>query len=326
LSGLIPPTQSAPGKNSAARPAELPLVSVVIPTFNRAELVGAAIESVLAQSYRNFEIIVVDDGSTDNTREIVARYPRARYVWQENQERSAARNHGLKLAAGRYIGFLDSDDRYLPHKLEQQVTYLEAHPDAALVHSPVLIADNGQLCRPSRTLAAHEPRGVFWELLRHEYNIFSPAHLIRREAVEAAGGFDADLVINGVEDWDLWLRIAYRHKIAYLVEPTAVYRIHSGNTSQRHAWRAFLRVLQKARGYIAPEDQPLLRQAERALFLNVATARFEKKLRLQGFEFLSHGLLNFGPGFLGKRFFKTAARALWPRHRAGGATRNVTGD
>src|SRR5215211_9350661 len=105
----------APGKE---RPAEAGLVSVVIPCYNQAHFLGEAIESVLSQSYRNFEILVVDDGSTDNTSEVASRYERVRIVRQENRGLSGARNRGLREAKGEYVVFLDADDRLLPGALE----------------------------------------------------------------------------------------------------------------------------------------------------------------------------------------------------------------
>src|SRR5215213_4115846 len=109
------------------------LVSVVIPCYNLAHFLGEAIESVLAQSYPNFEIIVVDDGSPDNTSEVAARYPGVRLVRQENQGLSGARNAGLARSEGEYVVFLDADDRLLPEALEAHLEHLKAHPECAFV-------------------------------------------------------------------------------------------------------------------------------------------------------------------------------------------------
>src|SRR5690606_40525091 len=114
-----------------------PKVSVIIPTFNRAGMVQQAIASVLAQTFASFECIVVDDGSSDDTRTVLQPLVdagRIRYVHQANAGLSAARNHGLRLARGAYISFLDDDDLYEPHKLARQVAYLDANPEAMLVH------------------------------------------------------------------------------------------------------------------------------------------------------------------------------------------------
>ena len=113
-----------------------PLVTVVIPTYNRADYIAETIESVLSQTYRNIEVIVIDDGSTDGTAQVVAPFiPRVSYVQQENAERGASRNHGLRLARGKYVAFLDSDDVWLPTKVADDVAYLEARPDVGLIHT-----------------------------------------------------------------------------------------------------------------------------------------------------------------------------------------------
>src|ERR671912_965329 len=109
------------------------LVSVVIPCYNQAHFLGEAIESVLSQTYPHFEIVVVDDGSTDNTQEVAARYPGVRYIRQENQGLAGARNAGIRRSNGSYLVFLDADDRLLPEALEVGLEHLNAHPECAFV-------------------------------------------------------------------------------------------------------------------------------------------------------------------------------------------------
>ncbi|MGL4378530.1 MAG: glycosyltransferase family 2 protein, partial [Microcoleaceae cyanobacterium] len=113
-----------------------PLVSVVIPSYNCAKYVGEAIESVFAQTYSNYEIIVIDDGSQDNTREVLEKYhDRVNYVYQKNQGVSVARNHGIELAQGEFVAFLDADDYFFPDKLEAQMAIFQAKSHAGIVHS-----------------------------------------------------------------------------------------------------------------------------------------------------------------------------------------------
>ena len=120
----------------------MPTVSVVIPTYNRALMVKEAIQSVLDQTYSDFEIIVVDDGSTDDTREVVTAFAdKVRYVFQENSGRSNARNRAIHMARGRYIAFLDSDDLYMPHKLDMQVACMEKVPEFGMVYSTAVCID-----------------------------------------------------------------------------------------------------------------------------------------------------------------------------------------
>src|SRR5215204_1328714 len=126
--------QHAPRAPQKEQSIDAALVSVVIPCYNQAHFLGEAIESVLAQSYPNFEIIVVDDGSPDNTSEVAASYPRVRLVRQENQGLSAARNSGLARSEGEYVVFLDADDRLLPGALQAGLECFEAHPKCAFVY------------------------------------------------------------------------------------------------------------------------------------------------------------------------------------------------
>src|SRR5919112_291203 len=128
-----------------------PLVSVVIPCYNQAHFLGEAIESVLAQSYPNFEIIVVDDGSTDDTSEVAGRYPKVRLVRQENQGLSGARNAGLARSEGEYVVFLDADDRLLPEALETGLEYLDAHSECAFASGRYrFIGGDGSFLNPHR--------------------------------------------------------------------------------------------------------------------------------------------------------------------------------
>src|SRR5207248_406310 len=170
---------------------ERPPISVVIATFNQAAYLGETLESVLRQSYPEVEIIVVDDGSTDATPAVAERYGgRIRYVRQENAERGAARNAGLRLAHGAFVAFLDSDDVWLPHKLEREAAVLIAQPDVAVVYSDVELIDAA-----GRRLGA-SPRPSFHghiaaQLIRWNFLMLS-ATLARAEAVRAAGGFSED--------------------------------------------------------------------------------------------------------------------------------------
>src|SRR4030042_587586 len=120
----------------------MPKVSVIITTYNRVHFVCEAIDSVLNQTFKDFEIIVVDDGSTDNTKEALKRYSKnIFYIYQSNKGRSQARNTGLKVAKGDYIAFLDDDDIWVPHKLEKQVAFMDSNPNIGLVHTITEVID-----------------------------------------------------------------------------------------------------------------------------------------------------------------------------------------
>ena len=186
----------------------MPIVSVILPTYNRADLLPRAIQSVISQTLTDWELIVVDDGSTDHTRDIVAAYSdsRIRYIWQENQERSVARNTGLRASHAACISFLDSDDEYLPHKLELQMAVLESRPDIGMVLSGWVDVDN-----KGDVLGTHSPWLVYGEgqIALGTWLLSGPEHfcaaLVRRVWLERVGGFDPQL--NRAEDVDLWFRM-----------------------------------------------------------------------------------------------------------------------
>lgn len=206
-----------------------PLVSVVIPTYNRAQYIAETIESVLDQTYEPIETIVIDDGSTDNTSEVVAAYAdRIHYVRQANSERGASRNHGLRLARGEYIAFLDSDDLWLPHKAEEGVRYLETHPDVGLLYSDAIQIDSEG--RELRRLRARGPSGRITERLLERNFVSMGTHLARTSLVRGIGGFREERQLSGSEDWEMWVRLSLRTDFTYSPKPTAKLRTHAENT------------------------------------------------------------------------------------------------
>lgn len=206
----------------------MPRVSVIIPSFNCAPWLAQAIESVLAQTYRDYEIVVVNDGSTDHTNEVVAPYlDRIIYVQQENQGLSAARNAGIRAAGGEFIALLDADDWWLPAKLERQVPRFD-DPEVALVYSDFRIAyaDGGEMSSGlSRRPWAAE--GYAFENVLRSVFVFPTTAVLRRSSLDEVGYFDETL--RSSEDQDLWLRLAFRWKLALVREPLAVYRRRGGN-------------------------------------------------------------------------------------------------
>lgn len=205
-----------------------PLLSIVIPAHNRINFLQEAIESALRQVNVSLEVIVVDDGSTDGTGEILKSlgYP-IRYFYQENQGPSSARNVGLWNARSKYIIFLDSDDLIFPQKSSIQLAIMEANPDISVVYSRWKTVRMGG--QEIRTVGIDHTPDVLPTLLYK--NIALPnACLFRTDAVREIGGFDEKL--KGIEDWDLLLRLAIREKVfAFSPEVTAVYRLHSNNLS-----------------------------------------------------------------------------------------------
>ncbi len=207
------------------------MTSVIIPTFNRAAFLREAIDSVLAQTEKDFELIIVDDGSTDYTRELVAEYgDRVRYVFQPNAGPSAARNLGIRHASGKLITFLDSDDLWLPHKLARQREWMAAHPQARLCYTDEIWIRRGVRVNQKKI---HAKSGGWIYPLCLPRCIISPSSvLMRRELFDAVGLFDEQLPV--CEDYDLWLRVASRFEIGFIAESLIVKRGgHPDQLSQR---------------------------------------------------------------------------------------------
>ncbi len=186
-----------------------PLVSIIIPTYNCRRWLGQAIDSALAQTYPHCEIIVVDDGSTDGTGEWVQRQykDRIRYVWQKNSGRGAARNHGLEMAQGEYVQFLDADDMISLHKIAAHVKFLEKHPEFGAVYGHCRVFyDNDEQRTWDWPGQIHYVSGDILEQEIHRPFLLPIMVLVRKYWVEHVGGFQVNLHSN--EDWDLWLRIA----------------------------------------------------------------------------------------------------------------------
>jgi glycosyltransferase involved in cell wall biosynthesis len=204
-------------------------VSVVIPTYNYGHYVGAAVESVLAQTYQPDEVIVVDDGSTDDTAgRLVPYMSRISYIHQHNQGLPAARNRGIKAARGKYVALLDSDDLWHPRKLESQIQFLHQSPETGLVACE-MIRDiergwpelNGSLSRSPRRFSVEDL------LVRSR---FGPSSVVvHRDCFDKVGLFDTGL--RSAEDRDMWLRIASCFPVVKIDAPLWWYRLHGGNMS-----------------------------------------------------------------------------------------------
>jgi glycosyltransferase involved in cell wall biosynthesis len=206
-----------------------PLVSVIIPTYNRQRLVQETIDSVFSQTFTNWELIVVDDGSTDDTRQALTRRygNRIRYEYQDNRGESSARNRGISLSQGGYVAFLDSDDLWLPTKLERQVALMEAMPDVGLVSTQAwsINYEGLRLQRPPQGHGRVE-NTIRWEelVLGNAVAGGGSTAMVRREFLVNANGFDAEIRFG--EEWDLWLRIAPSTRLYQIPEPLCCYRIN----------------------------------------------------------------------------------------------------
>lgn len=214
-----------------------PLVTVVIPVYNHEAYVLETLDSVFAQTFRDFEVVVVNDGSPDRTGELLrplAEAGRIRYIEQRNQGPAVARNRGISEARGEFVAILDDDDLWPPDRLSWQFETLSQHSEAVVVYGQVEFVLDG------KSLGLHPmgpaPCGDVFDAFLGNGWIQSPGQaLIRRRALERIGGFDAG--IWGTDDWDLWLRLSQQGEFCYCPRVSLRYRLHENNAS-----RNFLRM------------------------------------------------------------------------------------
>jgi glycosyltransferase involved in cell wall biosynthesis len=207
-----------------------PLVSAIIPTFRRADFLPRAIESVLAQRYRPVEVIVVEDGSRA-AEDVVARYgDQVRYVWQENQGPSVARNRGATVARGSWLAFLDDDDFWLPERLELQMALVRDCPSLGFIHGNYFWFRNGaRESRPESGIRSVPSGWVTQELVLNRFSVATSTTLVRRDAFWRIGGFDPAYRV--VQDYDLWVRLSLVCQFGYLATPLACYQADAEESS-----------------------------------------------------------------------------------------------
>lgn len=219
----------------------MPKVSVIIPAYNASEYLSQTLDSVLGQTYRDFEIILVDDGSTDETDQVIAKYrSHLNVVQQENKGPGAARNAGLNIAIGEYLAFLDADDLLTPRKFAIQAAFLDQNPGIDIVYSDGFLFRN----IPS----GEEERLLFSKSIYLNKNLSGPerslkilalknafpihAAMLRAEIAREIGGFDEARELSILADWDFWYRAAKTYQFAYLNEVVALYRVIEGGISR----------------------------------------------------------------------------------------------
>lgn len=257
----------------------LPRITVVIPCYNQAHYLVESIQCVLDQTLKEFEIIVVDDGSTDDTTQVVARFGGVvRCVRQENKGLAAARNAGIQAARGEFVGFLDADDLWLPNFLQVLTPILEHEQYLGAVYCGSQFIDSRGYPLP-QTITRTYPADQLHNVLTG--GDFFPAHsvLVRRSVFQEAGLFDESL--NASEDWDLWLRISARYRFAGVPNILALYRMH-GNNMSRDLERMLESQRQVARKHFgaeigAPAGWPIERQrAYAGIYLWHAIAHYQR--------------------------------------------------
>ncbi len=225
----------------------MPSFSIIIPAYNRGAFLREAMASVSAQTERDFELIIVDDGSTDETQSLCASYGgELRYFYQSRRGVSAARNLGMQHAAGELIAFLDSDDLWQPQKLARQAQWLAAHPDILLCHTDEIWIRRGR--RVNQKKIHRKAGGWIYPMCLPRCVISPSAVVMRRELFEHTGVFDEALPI--CEDYDLWLRVAARFAAGFIAEPLIIKRgghedqlSHSEWGSDRYRVYALLKIL-----------------------------------------------------------------------------------
>lgn len=223
-----------------------PLISVIVPCYNYGHFLGDALDSVLAQTYENWECIVVDDGSNDNTKAVVTQYEekdsRIRYIYQRNQGLAASRDLGISLSRGTYLQFLDADDQIEPRKLEFQLSVLEDNVDIDIVYGSVRFFETESMEEPPtpqnsnsnwRSTPLSGSGGAILRSLIQQNPMVVNAPLIRSKAAKAVGNFDGD--VKGIEDWDYWIRCAakgHHFQYCYAEQTDALVRFHPDSMSR----------------------------------------------------------------------------------------------
>jgi glycosyltransferase involved in cell wall biosynthesis len=244
----------------------MPKVSVIIPAYNASQYLADAIRSVLSQSFRDFEIIVVDDGSSDNTEQVAAEFfPDVKYYRQSNAGPAIARNTGIRKAKGEWIAFLDSDDWWDETHLEQLLLRCGQVPEADMIYGSRCSVDAwGRVLEEPSEQSAYPEGWIFRDLLAGNY-ISTPSVMVKRTVLEILNGFGEDPVFRNCEDYDLWLRISAQFRIASIPGLVFYRRLHDKNATANSVGRIVGRVkaIENAASLIRadrvrPENRPEL--------------------------------------------------------------------
>jgi glycosyltransferase involved in cell wall biosynthesis len=299
------------------------IVSVIIPVYNGAKTVRATIESVLAQTFTDFEVIVINDGSQDNTLTIIAKISdsRLRVFSYENAGVAASRNRGVAQAAGELIAFLDADDLWTPDKLEAQFQALQENPQAAVAYSWTdYVDEQGQFLYPGSHISVSG--NVYRHLLIKNFIENGSNPLIRRSALVTVGEFDPSL--PPAEDWDMWLRLAARYPFVAVSRPQVLYRLSadSGSANLDRMEGQALRVLRQAFAQMPEVTETVKRQSLSNLYLYLTFKALEDAASRQNSHTAARcfwNALRYDPSVLQHRTrlmaivgFKIAASSLLP--------------
>lgn len=291
----------------------MPAVSVVIPAYNCQDFIATAVDSALRQSYKDFEIIAVNDGSTDNTKNILEKFKdKIKIIDQANGGPASARNTGVLNAMGEYIAFLDQDDAWFPEKLEMQMGLFGRDNGLGLVCSDAYIIDGKVFDKsdhsPARYFTASPPsRGnVFAELFSKSF-IATSTVIVRKSCFDKAGLFDPAL--TPIEDYDRWLRISFFYKVDFVDKPLVKYRDHVA-TFRRDPMRALTNIINTYNGI--GHDYPEARDTLGAVFYRVI-AKYHISLgeRYLFIGDIKNALRNFSAAIKMTKSYKTGLRILF---------------
>jgi len=272
-----------------------PLVSVVIPAFNCASFISETLEGVYQQTYVNWEIVVIDDGSTDDTKSALEPHMhRIRYFYQENKGTAAARNAGIQRARGEFVAFLDNDDYWVPEKLDLQVRALQAHPDCGLVFSDGKEIAGSTILRDSlmakrlhhwvNQRGDQESRAthgwLFNELIMENLIYSVSGVMVRKISVEKIGGFDESITI--ADDYDFYLRLTQLYPVAFLQACLYIWRYRKDSQSgpkesRNYRWgKAMIQVLEKNSRIIPSEFETQVRKRLQDMYWQIGWQEFNQ--------------------------------------------------
>ena len=306
------------GKNGerGLEPVSAPttLVSVIMPAHNAAEFIEEAIDSVLAQSYENWELLLIDDASTDKTAQVVKPYLEDARIhllaFQENQGVSGARNAGLQKARGQLVAFLDADDKWLPEKLQQQVAFHESHPEVALSFTRFAHFDKaGECCHAPKMAYQRDLAHVDVSRLYYENIIGTLTVMLRQDVLGKVGCFDTDLRL--AEDHDLWLRVLQAgYRFGYLNEKLAMYRLSAqGLTKSLAMYKAQRRKFLK-KHFDSVFQSALSRKAWGGYYRHFGNEYDKRKAPALARRYYARAMSCYGLGFAGLRMCYFYLRSL----------------
>ncbi|MBW4665550.1 MAG: glycosyltransferase [Chroococcus sp. CMT-3BRIN-NPC107] len=298
----------------------MPTVTVVIPTYNAIAYLPKTLESLFSQTFTDFEVIVVDDGSSDTTSEWICNLKDERLatVLQTNQGVSVARNKGIAVSSGKYVAFLDSDDLWEPTKLEKQVQCLEKNPDVGFVNTWIKTIDEQD--NILGIVKAPEAEGNVWmQIMEENVVLCGSVPMIRRSCFEDVGVFDTNLL--SAEDWDLWIRLSAKYSLALIREPLVSYRQNlqsKSNNLEKHLFYR-LKTIDKTFQSVPPELQYIKNRAYGHAYLAMGWKFLLQKNYKSASDFRQQSLQYF-PELRNTYSYKRLGLLIWAKQWLGDKT------